>query len=121
MAVNEEQRQVEIARNLEAIARSLVHSTQDVPAPADSYPLLGKLVGTVDDLEQICRQLAEWHARVVDGQHYAGEDESGDGATGTVTAAAELRRAAAALEEAAAALRVAHSAIGVVRWFDTPR
>ncbi|HOV99897.1 MAG TPA: hypothetical protein PLY19_00350, partial [Rhodoglobus sp.] len=55
---------------------------------------------------------------VVDCQHYAGEDNRGDGATGTVTAAAELHRAAAALGAASEALRAAHSANGVVRWFD---
>ncbi|KAA9105853.1 hypothetical protein F6B43_15920 [Microbacterium rhizomatis] len=49
-----------------------------------------------------CRQLAAWHAHVVDRQHDAGEDHRGDGATGTVTA--ELQRAA-------------HSANAVGRWF----
>lgn len=89
-----------------------------MPAPFDSYTLLGELVATVDDLEQVCRQLGGWHSRVVDGTHYVGEDSRGDGATGTVTAAAELERAAAALSAAAEALRAAHSANGVVRWFD---
>ena len=110
--------QVEVARDLSAQARTLAHSTRDVPAPFDSYTLLGELVATVDDLEQVCRQLGAWHSRVVDGTHYAGEDSRGDGGTGTVTAAAELERAAAALSAAAEALRAAHSANGVVRWFD---
>lgn len=121
MAVNEEQRQVAIAGDLEARARTLAHSTRDVPSPGDSYELLGELTATLDHLEQVCRQLAGWHTRVVDGTHYAGEDAEGDGATGTVTAAAELERAAAALDTAAAAMRAAHSANGVVRWFDTLR
>lgn len=90
----------------------------DVPAPFDSYTLLGELTATVDDLEQVCRQLGAWHSNVVDGKHYAGEDARGDGVTGTVTAAAELERAAAALDATSAALRAAHSANGVVRWFD---
>lgn len=118
MAVNEQYRQVEVARELSAQARTLAHSTRDVPAPFDSYTLLGELTATVDDLEQVCRQLGAWHASVVDGKHYAGEDARGDGATGTVTAAAELERAAASLDAASAALRAAHSANGVVRWFD---
>lgn len=118
MAVNEQHRQVEVARDLEALAKTLAHSTRDVPAPFDSYTLLGELAATVDHIEQVCRQLAAWHASVVDGTHYAGEDERGDGATGTVTAAAELERAAAALDTASAAVRAAHSANGVVRWFD---
>ncbi|MFC5931532.1 hypothetical protein D6T64_04160 [Cryobacterium melibiosiphilum] len=118
MTVNEQHRQVEVARDLSAQARTLAHSTRDVPAPSDSYTLLGELVGTVDDFEQVCRQLGVWHSAVIDGQHYAGEDNRGDGATGTVTAAAELERAAVALSAASAALRGAHSANGVVRWFD---
>lgn len=119
MAVNEQHRQVEIAQELSDNARTLAHSTRDVPAPSASYTLLGELASTVDDLEQVCRQLSSWHARVVDGTHYEGEDERGDGGTGTVAAAAELERAAAALNEASAALREAHSANGVVRWFGT--
>ena len=118
MTINEQHRQVEVARDLSAQARTLVHSTRDVPAPFESYTLLGELVATVDDLEQVCRQLGTWHSTVVDGKHYEGEDDRGDGATGTVTAAAELERAATALSAASAALRDAHSANGVVRWFD---
>lgn len=114
MSVNQEDRQVEVARELSERARTLAHSTRDVPSPAASYTLLGELVATVDDLEQVARQLSSWHFGVIDGTHYAGED--GDGATGTLTAAAELERAAAALEKASAALRAAHSANGVVRW-----
>src|SRR5699024_225099 len=66
-------------------------------------------------------QLAAWHERVVDGTHYNGEDGRGDGATGTVTTAAELHRAAAAFDAASAALREAHAANGVVRWYDDPQ
>ncbi|MCS5735760.1 hypothetical protein [Herbiconiux daphne] len=118
MSVNEEDRQVEVARELSEKARTLAHSTRNVPSPSTSYTLLGELTATIDDLEQVTRQLSAWHSRVVDGTHYAGEDDRGDGATGTVTAAAELERAAAALDTASAALRAAHSANGVVRWFD---
>ncbi|WP_285040014.1 hypothetical protein [Plantibacter sp. lyk4-40-MEA-4] len=121
MATNEEHRQIEIARALSDQARSLAHSTRDVPNPSDSYSLLAELTATIDDLEQACRQLGAWHTRTVDGKHYAGEDERGDGATGTVTAAAELTRAAAALADAADAIRAAHSANGVVRWYEEPR
>lgn len=120
MAINEEHRQVEVARALSEQTRTLAHSTRNVPAPADSYTLLGELGSAVDDLEQVCRQLAAWHGRVVDGTDYQGEDDRGDGGTGTVTAAVELERAAAALNAASTALSAAHSANGVVRWFDTP-
>jgi len=119
MAVNEEQRQRAVAVELAEVARTLAHSTRDVPAPSESYSMLGELTATLADLEQVCLQLAAWHERVIDGVHYEGEDSRGDGATGTVTAAAELERAATALASAEAALRQAHSANGVVRWFDS--
>ncbi|MEE6289279.1 hypothetical protein V2J52_16620 [Georgenia sp. MJ173] len=121
MAINEEGRQVAIAAEIEEAARTLAHSTRDVPVPADSYKLLGELRATVDSLEQVCRQLGAWHSGVVDGVHYAGEDDRGDGATGTVTAAAELEAAAAALDAASSALGRAHAANGVVRWYDSLR
>lgn len=121
MAINEEGRQLAIAAELEEAARSLAHSTRDVPVPSDSYALLGELRATIDSLEEICRRLSAWHNKVVDGVHYAGEDDRGDGATGTVTAAAELETAAGALNVASNALARAHSANGVVRWYDSPR
>lgn len=116
MTVNAEHRQVELAAKAEAATRSLAHSTRDVPNPTDSYRLLGELSSTVDHLEQTSRQLAAWHRRVVDGQHYRGEDENGDGVTGTLEAAEQLGVAAAALEHASAALHAAHAANSVVRW-----
>lgn len=120
MVTNEEAGQVQIAGELEERARMLAHSTRSVPVPSDSYSLLGELRATVDDLEQVCRQLGAWHAGVIDGVEYEGEDARGDGATGTVTAAAELDRAASALAAASQAIAAAHSANGVVRWAAEP-
>lgn len=118
MSTNEEHRQVEVAVELAAQARTLAHSTRTVPTPSSSYDLLAELVATTSALEQVCLQLGTWHESVTDGRHYEGEDNRGDGATGTVTAAVELEHAATALNTASAALRAAHSANGVVRWFD---
>lgn len=121
MAINEAHRQADLAAELEHAARALAHSTGTVPVPSDSYRLLGDLHATTDHLAQVCQQLAAWHDRVEDGTHYEGEDDRGDGATGTVTAAAGLHQAASALSEATQALMAAHSANGVVRWYDTPQ
>ncbi|PYF96388.1 hypothetical protein SAMN05216184_11948 [Georgenia satyanarayanai] len=121
MAINEEDRQLAVAAELEEAARTLAHSTRDVPVPSDSYSLLAELRAAIDSLEQVCQQLGAWHSSVVDGIHYAGEDDRGDGATGTITAAAELEAATAALNAASSALGRAHSANGVVRWYDRPR
>lgn len=119
MASNEQHRQVEAARELEAAARTLAHSTRTVPSPADSYDLLGELGATIDHLEQVCTQLGRWHSKALDGVHYEGEDERGDGATGTLSSASDLARAARYLTSAAQQVHAAHSANGVVRWRDT--
>ena len=50
MAINEEQRQLEIAAEVEELARALAHSTRDLPHPRDSYRLLGELGATIDHL-----------------------------------------------------------------------
>lgn len=75
MAINEETRQLDIAGELEATARTLAHSTRAVPKPSDSYRLLGELSATADHLAQ----LATWHAATQDGTHYDGEDEGSNG------------------------------------------
>lgn len=114
--MNEEGRQVEVAETVEAHARALAHSTRDVPNPPDSYTLLGELTATMAHLAQVCEQLATWHRRTADGVQYVGEDQTGDGATGTVRAAGALDRAVEALRTASDAAADAHSANGVVRW-----
>jgi len=119
MAINEDYRQLEIVQELEAQARTLVHSTRTVPNPPDSYDMLAELGAALSALEQVARQLGRWHREVIDGDHYQGEDERGDGATGTIEAAAALDRAATALHAASAAVSDAHSANGVVRWIGT--
>ncbi|MFD1721335.1 hypothetical protein [Amnibacterium endophyticum] len=116
MAGGERARQVDLAVELEETARALVRATRDVPTPADSRQLLAELGRAVDQLQQTARQLSAWHTRVVDGDHYFGEDEPGDGATGTIEAAEHLEAAAAALDLAGEALLAARAANGVVRW-----
>lgn len=111
MAVNEDYRQTQIAGEVEQSARTLAHSTRDVPAPSDSYALLGELSATVDHLEQVCRQLSRWHTAAQDAGHLQGED-----APSAATAATELEAASTALSTASAALHSAHTANGAVRW-----
>lgn len=38
--------------------------------PSESYNMLGELTATLIYLEQVYRQLAAWHERVIDGVHY---------------------------------------------------
>ena len=116
MTINEEDEQVRIAAELTRVARRLAHSTRQVPNPSDSYALIGEISDTLASLDQVCRQLAEWHGRVTDAVGYEGEN--GDGATATVTVAVALDQAAAALTDAGAAVEEAHAANGVVRWIE---
>lgn len=111
MAVNEDYRQTQVAGEVEESARTLAHSTREVPTPSDSYALLGELGATVDHLEQVCRQLSRWHATARSAGHLQGEH-----APQAAEAAAELEAASAALSTASAALARAHVANGVVRW-----
>lgn len=118
MTSNEQHRQVEVARELEATARTLAHSTRTVPNPADSYALLGDLGATIEHLVQVCGQLGRWHSQVQEGVHYRKGHEPSDEATGTVTSASDLARAARYLTNAAQQVHAAHSASAEVRWKD---
>src|SRR5699024_386785 len=75
---SEEENQRAISASVAHSARSLAHSTRDVPVPADMYPMLGDLTDATASLAQVCRQLATWHQRAVDGIDYDGEDADGD-------------------------------------------
>jgi len=119
MTIIEENRQLETVQALEEHARTLAHFTRTVPNPPDSYDMLAELGSALSALEQVVRQIGTWHRRAVDGAHYEGEDERGDGATGTIAAAAALDRAATALNAASIAVNQAHSANGLVRWIST--
>ena len=113
--MNDEQRQTELADEVEAVARQLAHSTRNVPNPPDSYELLGSLGAVVSHLAQVSGQLARWHDRVTEGIEHAGQDDW-DGGAGSRIAADALRQAGAALDAAAAHLATAQSANRVMRW-----
>jgi len=106
MAINEETRQLEIAREVEALTRTLAHSTRTVPNPSESYNLLAELWLTVDHLQQVSQQLAQWHQGVIDGTHYNGLDGEKYAPENVVPF---LHSAAIALGEAYGAIGSAHS------------
>lgn len=122
MADNDELDQVHTSEKLEAAARDLVRLTREVLRPSDSHALLGNLTTAQESLAQVYVQLAEWHSQVVQGVHYAGEEEPGGaGNTGWVRAELALEEAARSGKAAAEALNRAHSANGLARWFDEVR
>lgn len=119
MAINEQDRQLEVAREAEELLRTLAHSTRDIPHPRDSYLMLGELGAIIDHLAQVCDQLASWHSRVEGGKHYEGED---GGRSGSPHAAAgELAATATALRQASSHVQSAYSHNSVVRWYDEPQ
>lgn len=115
MAINEEGRQTEVAAELSEAARTLAHSTRNVPNSADSYALIGELSATMQSIRQVAEQLRQWHANAVDGAQYDGDDGSGDGRAGEHTQT-HLRNAADLLWNAAVELDQAHAENGRIRW-----
>jgi hypothetical protein len=97
-------------------ARQLAHGTRDLENPSDSYAVLSNLVDTQRFIEQVLRQLAEWHRATAADRHYAAShDES---TLGIMTAVAELDLAAQQADGLQETLSRAHGGNSVVRWFD---
>lgn len=119
MAINEQGRQLEVAREAKELLRTLAHSTRDVPNPRDSYSILGELGAIIDHVAQVCDQFASWHNRVEDGTHYKGEDGGTEGSARAT--AAELTTAAGALRLASNHVGHAHSHNAVVKWYPEPK
>lgn len=122
MADNDAPDPVRTAEKLEAVTRDLVLLTREVLRPSDSHLILGNLTTAQESLAQVYVQLAEWHSQVVQGVHYAGEEETGStGNAGWLRAELALEEAARSGRAAAEALKRAHSANGLASWFDEVR
>lgn len=115
MAIAEPNRQVEIADQLSAQARTLSVSTREFPHGSHTYQLLGDLSVTVSALGQVCSQLGAFHAGAQEGVEYAGEDDGGSGQSAR-EAAVKLAEAHEALAAASKALGQAHAANSHIRW-----
>ncbi|MBB0967479.1 hypothetical protein G6016_00585 [Dietzia aerolata] len=115
MAINEVDRQTEVAAELSETARTLAHSTRSVPNGADSYRLIGELSDTIQSLRYVAYQLGEWHAGAVDGTHFDGDDGSGDGRACEHTQT-HLRNVADLLCKAGEQVDQAHTENGRIRW-----
>ncbi len=99
--------------------RGLAHATRDIPHPADTYPVLGDLLGGVRSLRQVLDQLAATHLRFRsvahddDGNHQAGE-------TAALAAADELHQAGTLLDQVQARLDQAMQHSGRIAWHEAP-
>ena len=96
--------------------RGLAHASRAFADPADTYPVLGDLLGAVRSLTQVVDQLAVAHA----GNRGRAYDDTGNplpGASAALTAAGELRNASTLLEQVHEHLDAAMSASGRIAWF----
>ncbi|WP_427134919.1 hypothetical protein [Pseudarthrobacter sp. S9] len=104
------------AQRMEEAARQLAHSVRDLDSPSDSHPILGSLLDAQRSIEQILRQLADWHRSTSAGTHFSeGHDES---TLGIMTAVTELDLAVQQADGLQETIARAYGGNGVVRWFD---
>ncbi|MFC9352941.1 hypothetical protein [Arthrobacter sp. NPDC057013] len=101
---------------LAAAAKDLARATRRLDQPSDSYAVFGDLLDAQRSLEQVLRQLAEWHRSTVKGVHYADHHE--ESTLGVMTASEELDLAAQQAEGLNETLSRAYGGTSVVRWFD---
>jgi hypothetical protein len=112
--------QVRAAERVEEVARELAASTRDIPKPSDSTALLESLKRSQETLDQVYRQLAEWHGAALEGVHHGGEKKEGADPLNRAWIRAELalQEAAQYGTDAAEALARARGANTVAQWFD---
>lgn len=95
--------------------RALAHATRTFDDPAQTYAVVGDLLGGLRSLEQVLDQLAFAHtssdaiARTDDGDHWAGVEEAH-------AAALALRRASTLVARAGLALDRASQHSGRIAW-----
>lgn len=99
--------------------RGLAHATRGIQHPADTYAVLGDLLGGVRSLRQVLDQLAATHLRFRavahddDGNHQAGERAA-------QAAADELHNAGTLLDAVEARLDQAMQHSGRIAWHEAP-
>ncbi len=99
--------------------RGLAHATRDLAHPADTYPVLGDLLGGVRSLRQVLDQLASTHLRFRAVAH----DDAGNhrvGAHEALAAADELHQAGALLDQVESRLDQAMQHSGRIAWHEAP-
>jgi hypothetical protein len=102
-----------------AALRRLAHATRDIPHPAETYAVIGDLLGGVRSLRQVLDQLAATHLRFRAVAH----DDAGNqaaGATAALAAADELHQAGTLLDAVHDRLDAAMSHSGRIAWHEAP-
>ncbi len=100
-------------------ARALAHATRTFAEPADTYLVVGDLLGTLRSLEQVLEQVAAMHVLHQDIAFLDSGDRSG-GLIEADAAATALRRAAALVGQAERAVDEASQHSGRIAWHPAP-
>lgn len=118
MRVSPQDDPTQTAKRLEEAARQLAHAIRSLDHPSASHTVLGNLLDAQRSIEQVLRQLAEWHRATAAGIHFeSGHDES---TVGIMTAVTELDLAAMQAEGLQETISRAYGGNSVVRWLDEP-
>ena len=110
---------VQDATETRQAVRALAHASRAFADPADTYQVVGELLGTLRSLEQVLEQVAAAHVRHHDkafldnGDHEAGVDEAW-------AAADALRKAAELVQLAETAVDQATQHSSYIAWHPAP-
>lgn len=110
---------VQDATETRQAVRALAHASRAFADPADTYQVVGELLGTLRSLEQLLEQVAAVHvlhqdrAFLDNGDHEAGVDEAW-------AAANALRRAAELVQSAETAVDQASQHSSYIAWHPAP-
>jgi hypothetical protein len=107
---------VEASKRLRQDARRLADVVTRLDSPSSSYSLLGDLLDVQRSIEQVLRDLAEWHRRTTPGVHFA--EHHDESTAGVTTVVEQLDLAVQQAEGLQETLSRAYGGSSVVRWFD---
>lgn len=110
---------VEDATETREAVRALAHASRAFADPADTYQVVGELLGTLRSLEQVLEQVAAAHVRHQDRAFLDTGDRSG-GLIEADTTVRALRRASALVGQAERAVDEASQHSGRIAWHPTP-
>lgn len=99
--------------------RALAHASRAFADPADTYQVVGELLGTLRSLEQVLEQVAATHVRHQDKAFLDNGDRSG-GLIEADAAARALRRASTLVGQAERAVNEASQHSGRIAWHPAP-
>ncbi len=99
--------------------RGLAHASRVFADPADTYQVIGELLGTLRSLEQVLEQLAAAHVRD-QGRAFLDNGDRSGGLIEADAAALALRHAAAAIGHAERAVDDAAQHSGRIAWHPAP-